>query len=241
MKFGKYIKKFIPKKLYSAWSLYVRTKPSSVRRCPICGYRGYFDNFGRPPRLDACCPGCGSLERHRLFWLWFNERGKILSQPILHFAAEPVFENQFRNLFDGYITADLYKNADKNLNIESIDMKDATIKTVICNHVLEHVNDEKALSEIFRVLTNDGILICSVPIVEGWDKTYENEDIKNESDRELHFGQYDHVRYYGKDFRKRLKLAGFQMVSEYTAEGSAVLQYALLRGEKIFICTKLQP
>lgn len=219
-------------------SLYDRTRPMARRHCPICNYQGYFEDFGYPPRLDAVCPGCGSGERHRLFWLWFAGDKTKLAQPILHFAAEPVFENAFRHLYEHYKTADLVNKADLRLNIENIALDSASVKTVICNHVLEHVDDSKALAEISRILTDDGVLLCSVPIVDGWEKTYENASVMTDAERELHFGQHDHVRYYGRDFRDRLRSAGFNRIQEYTAEGEAVVKHSLLRGDKIFICSR---
>jgi predicted Zn-ribbon and HTH transcriptional regulator len=35
------------------------------RECSCCGFHGKFKACGRPPRYDARCPQCGSLERHR--------------------------------------------------------------------------------------------------------------------------------------------------------------------------------
>ena len=39
------------------------------RECPCCGFHGKFIAFGHPPRYDAKCPQCGSLERHRLLFI----------------------------------------------------------------------------------------------------------------------------------------------------------------------------
>jgi hypothetical protein len=213
-------------------------KPLHVRFCPLCGYDGYFRHAGRPPRLDALCPQCGSLERHRLFWLWFKGEKSKLDEPILHFGPEPILTAKFRTLYSEYATADLYNEADLNLNIEGIDLQSGSINTVICNHVLEHVSDSKALAEIYRVLSEKGRLIASIPIVEGWDHTYEDGSITNPLERELHFGQSDHVRYYGRDFRERLRSAGFTKVEEVTAGGQDAVKYGLLPGEKIFLCSK---
>ena len=88
------------------------------------------------------------------------------------------------------------------------------------------------------MLSETGRLIASSPIVEGWDHTYEIGSITDPVERELHFGQSDHVRYYGRDFRQRLRSAGFNEVEEVTAEGQEVVKYALLPGEKVFLCRK---
>lgn len=239
------IKPFVPsailnlRRLYfDLRSRYLRTKPFAKRLCPICDYVGFFGDFGMPPRIDARCPSCGALERHRLFWLWFCGDKSKVKQPVLHFAPEESLERKLRAIFENYSSADLFGSADLCINIERIKLQSSTIKTVICNHVLEHVDDIKALSEIYRVLTADGVLICSVPIIEGWEKTYEYKDAKTAYARELHYGQHDHLRYYGRDFRDRLENAGFAQIEEYTAEGEACVRYGLLRGEKIFICSK---
>jgi SAM-dependent methyltransferase len=214
------------------------TRPLHPRSCPICSYHGFFSCFGRPPRLDAQCPSCEALERHRLFWLWFNADKSKLAEPILHFAPEPILSKQFKKLYHAYRTADMFSDADLKLNIEAIDLATSSLGTVICNHVLEHVSDKQALSEIYRVLSDNGQFVCSVPIIEGWEQTYENETITTPLERELHFGQQDHVRLYGRDFRDRLREAGFTNIQEITAEGQNIVDYGLLPGEKFFLCGK---
>ncbi len=213
-------------------------RPLYKRSCPICSYQGSFLPFGRPPRIDAQCPHCTSLERHRLFWRWFEKNQSTLKEPILHFAPEPCLQKKFAQLYKGYQTADLFNKADLKLNIEQIDLPTKSIQSIICNHILEHVSDRKALAEIHRVLNNDGIFICSVPLIENWEKTYENDSIQTLKLRELYFGQHDHVRYYGKDFKQRLIDAGFKISQEVIAEGQDVIDYGLLRGESFFVCSK---
>jgi len=214
-------------------------KTITKRTCPICNFQGGFQETGNPPRTDATCPICGSFERHRLFWLWYLKNPRALLPPIIHFAAEVFFAEFFKERLDSsnYMTANISGNPDIFLNIESINLPNSSVSTVICNHVLEHVNDRKALSEIHRVLSKNGILIVSVPIIEGWEKTYEDSSIQSPEERELHFGQSDHIRYYGRDFRDRLNEAGF-IFDEITAEGPDVISYSLLRGEKFFVCRK---
>lgn len=239
MKFASLLRAVIPQSVLEVRRIYLTTRPLHERTCPLCGFQGKFGVKGRPPRLDARCMRCGSLERHRLFWLWFRGDSSLLPEPILHFAPEPILVDRFRQIYRQYRTADLYENADLKLDIEDIRLESGSINTVICNHVLEHVDDGAALSEIYRVLSNGGVMVCSVPIIEGWDVTYENDEATSPRDRELHFGQNDHIRYYGRDFRDRLQKAGFAKIDEITAEGPDVIQYGLVRGEKLFVCRKL--
>jgi len=144
----------------------------------------------------------------------------------------------FREKCRDYKTANLSAPADTRLNLESIEIADEQIGTVIANHVLEHVDDHKALRELFRILKPGGFLIVSTPIVEGWEHTYENADVLTAKDREIHFGQSDHVRYYGRDFRVRVHRAGFKTRHEITAEGPDIIKYGLGRGGKIFVFEK---
>lgn len=76
-----------------------------------------------------------------------------------------------------------------------------------------------------------------VPIIEGWETTYEDGGITGEAERALYFGQGDHLRWYGRDFRTRLRAAGFE-VAEYTAGGAEAATYGLVRGEKVFVGIK---
>jgi hypothetical protein len=75
------------------------------------------------------------------------------------------------------------------------------------------------------------------PIVEGWDSTFEDAAITNPEERAVYFGQFDHVRYYGADFRDRIREAGFTL-SEFTTVEPFVTRHSLIRGEKIFIAAR---
>ncbi len=236
------LKKILPKKIIELRSLYSNTRPIAQRKCPVCGFQGWFRFFGKPPRLDAQCPECESLERHRLFYLETKKGlvgdGGQLQEPIIHFAPEIVLSKLFRKKFNDYKTADFFASADLKLNLEKINLENSTIGTVIANHVLEHVNDEMALGEVYRILKPGGLLITSTIIIEAWEQTYENKDIVTEKDREVHFGQRDHLRYYGRDFKDRVMKAGFKLKHEIISEGQDVIDFGLIRGEKIFVFEK---
>lgn len=189
-----------------------------------------------PPRFDAQCPGCDALERHRLFVLACRALD-LFARPldVLHFAPEPAIRAYVSPRASRYVTADISGlGVDRKESIEAISLPDASFDVVIASHVLEHVDDRRALRELRRVLRPPGLLLCMVPIIEGWDTTYENGAVHDGAARELHFGQSDHVRYYGRDFRERLRSAGFDL-TEYTADGMLSPRYGLLRGEKVFL------
>lgn len=209
------------------------------RHCPLCGYFGAFTPFGLNPRIDAQCAKCGSLERHRQVMLLIERSGLFDgARRVLHFAPEAALTGVLRARAAEYVTADLMRgDVDLRLNIEAIDLEDGSFDRIVCNHVLEHVDDRKALAEIFRVLAPGGIALLSTPIVEGWARTYENPAITEPAMRVLHFGQDDHARFFGRDFRDRVSAAGFTL-EEFVAEEPDVSTFGLLRGECLFLARK---
>lgn len=208
--------------------------------CPCCGYRGKFESFGLTARPGANCPRCESKERHRLLALSI-EQGFLdfAGKSVLHFAPEEIVGRLVREAGASEVnTADLTPGrADRVLNIEAIELHAASVDRVICSHVLEHVDDGKALAELYRILRPGGYAVIMIPIVEGWEVTFEDASLDGESERQLYFGQWDHVRFYGSDFRRRVEAAGFAL-SEFTADGRASPQFGLSRGEKVFKAVK---
>jgi hypothetical protein len=77
------------------------------------------------------------------------------------------------------------------------------------------------------------------PVMEGWTNTCDNARVTAPEDREAHFGQHDHVRYYGANIRKRTSDAGL-IVEEFAAVEPFVSQYGLQRGEKLFRARRLE-
>ena len=228
-----------PSLLRSAKLAAISQVKAPAAECPICGFVGKFRGFGDPVRTAAQCPRCWSLERHRLFALavqrgFIDFRGK----DVLSFAAEVAIGNLATEART-YRTSNFpdANGADFAFNMEAIDLPEGSYDIVICSHVLEHVDDRKSLAELFRILRPQGQLLFMVPVIEGWAQTYENPAIQTEHERHIHFGQFDHVRYYGSDVRERAAAAGFAL-SEFTAEAADSIRYGLLRGEKIFIASK---
>lgn len=208
------------------------------RECPICGYHGRFLGMGLPQELDSVCPKCAAGPRHRFALLTMRTRNLFQGASVLHIAPEALVADWVRNhRAKSYLSGDLSNEADIVLDIERMDLGDSSFDAIICMHVLEHVNDELALGEMNRVLRFGGVAFVMVPIIEGWDETYENPNIISDAQRLLHFGQEDHVRYYGRDVRERLKR--YFDVEEITASEPEVSRFGLLRGEKIFLCKKI--
>lgn len=183
--------------------------------CPVCGrhFRKFLP-YGYGEAMDnRMCPCCLSLERHRLIWLYLKQRSNFFeaSLKVLHFAPEQPFLKRFKALKNlDYTTADLDSPiADLHLDVTNIDLPDDQYDVVICNHVLEHVNDvNKAFSEIKRILKPGGWAILMVPINPNVD-TWEDPSITDPEERKRCFGQYDHVRQFGRDYAQVLEKAGF--------------------------------
>ena len=210
------------------------------RKCNICGFAGNFKAYGHPPRYDARCPRCDSLDRHRHFALLLADGSIKISNTaqLIHFAAEACIAKLMKDRTEHYRSADICPGrCDIVLNIEQLDLADRSIDAVVCFDVLEHVNDRKALSELFRVLRPGGFAALRTPSVEGWTDTYENSEVRSSQERLLHFGQEDHVRFYGRDLRDRIQHAGFRL-EEFTATEPNVATFGLFRGDKIFIAHK---
>ncbi|HBH47697.1 MAG TPA: SAM-dependent methyltransferase [Bacteroidales bacterium] len=184
--------------------------------CPVCQatYRKFLPYGYVHSRDNAMCPGCLSLERHRLMWLYLNEKTNFFKEnlKVLHVAPEQCFHGKFkhyRNL--DYKTADLESPlADYKCDIQNMPFENESFDVVICNHVLEHVpDDKKAMKEIQRILKPKGYAILQVPADFSRKETFEDNSIKDKKERTRIFGQYDHVRVYGTDYPERLRNSGF--------------------------------
>jgi SAM-dependent methyltransferase len=157
------------------------------------------------------CPACGSLERHRLLWLYLRRRGDFFARGlrVLHFAPEPCLESRLRGKLD-YVSADLEPGtADVVADIAALPFEQASFDRVLCIHVLEHVRDDAAaLRELRRVLAPGGEALIMVPLLG--DTTDEDPDASPD-ERVRRFGQADHVRLYGAaDLFARIAAAGLE-------------------------------
>lgn len=243
----------------AALTMYCR---GSKYTCPICGTHlrrflpdghrfavltekqviggGYFPN--------RRCPACKANERDRLVYLYLLHKTDVFQKPrkILHFAPENGLSNHLSKLAGTeYLTADLNANGVMvKVDVTNMQFADDFFDVIICNHVLEHVpDDRKAMREIYRTLTPNGWAILQVPISLALANTYEDFSITTARGREQAFGQSDHVRIYARDYASRLKQSGFKVeVFQWTAEidnfGTRKNVFALNEKEAIYRVTK---
>jgi len=164
-------------------------------------------------------PSNGAKNRQRLVWLYLTKELNILqdSLRVLHIAPElsyfEILKKQKNiNYFPGDKMVAGYSNQKgiNNIDLTELNYEDNFFDIIVCNHVLEHIPDDiKAISEMYRVLKKGGKAIVTVPIDENLEKTYENPNITSPTDREKHFGQWDHVRMYAVDIKQRFADNGF--------------------------------
>lgn len=222
--------------------------------CPVCGARVLkWARFRPAPRLfrlfsggpRRLCPGCGSYERTRHMALWLRQQAILEQHPrFLHCAPEYGLERWLRQtLGDRYVTTDLaMRGVDVHTDLTATVFPDASFDVVLCSNVLEHIEeDRKAMAEIFRILRPGGHAIIQVP-VRG-ETTYEDPTITRPRDRVKHFGQSDHVRYYGRDIAGRLAEAGFLVEELYmpdclNLDRKTIERYHIAKREPVHWCTK---
>lgn len=219
--------------------------------CPIC-QRQYskFLPYGRgnSARDNALCPGCLSLERHRLMWLYLQRKKDFFQKPlkVLHVAPEYCFIRRFEALPHlDYITADLESPLAKvKMDIHQIPFPENSFDVVFCNHVLEHVEDHvKAMTELYRVLRPGGWAIIQSPQQMERFETYEDKSITDPREREKHFLQSDHYRIFGRNYAEELRKGGFMVYEDRfvmdTLRQDEVKRFALPADEIIYDCRKL--
>lgn len=197
-------------------------------------------------RENVLSPSTLSLERHRLLWLYLKNETGFFSEglKVLHFAPEQAFYKRFRKLKNlDYTTTDLNSPlADVKADICDLPFKSDTYDFILCNHVLEHIPDDtQAMRELYRILKPGGTAILQIPQDLSLEKTFEDDSITSRKERARIFGQYDHVRVYGRDYFDKLRSIGFNVKEvDYTSrlKESEIDKYRLARGEIIPVCTK---
>lgn len=197
-------------------------------------------------RPNALAPHSMSLERHRLVWLYLKEKTDFFTanRKVLHVAPEYCFIKPFKKLKNlDYTTADLISPwAKVKMDVQDIPFADSTFDAIICNHVLEHVDDDaRAMRELYRVMKPGGFGIFQVPIDRSLEKTLEDKSVNTAELREKHYGQRDHVRLYGRDYADKLRSAGFDVAEDGFAkelQTDIMERFALPKDEILYICRK---
>ena len=243
----KFIKPLVPKKILEKYHA-VRKKrlvlnslqPKFQRFCPACEQWSYFLHWPGPPIIaEFGCPNCDSHSRQRMIAKYITSGDIKICGSVIHFAAEPILRKHIEPLSDIYKTADLYNDADLRVDVENISFADNSFDTIVINHVLEHVSDyKKGISELARILKPTGRCIITVPQQIGYSHTYQNDAIVDPDMRELHFGQYDHLRVFGRDFDGILLSNGFSRITAFELAPQDCIEMGCTAGEKVFVCEK---
>jgi hypothetical protein len=228
--------------------------PAHPGYCPVCDrnvrrwlplMRMVGDGKLRDEGEGRLCPHCYSYERTRHFWLFLEKDGLLKKGPrMLHFAPEFGLERRLRSaLGSQLVTTDIeMPNVDVKGDITRLPFEAQAFDLIYCSNVLEHVPDDAtAMRELHRVLAPGGLAVVQVPI--RGDSTYENPAITTPEARVEHFGQSDHVRYYGRDMAVRLRDAGFVvdevvMLDLLQLPSSEVARCNLNKREFIYFCRR---
>ncbi len=231
------IKKILNKILPSKINQFIKLKAHSGDKfnCPFCGYNAKdLSPIGTNIKVlnekhvigaglrNGGCYKCGSSDRERLIYVYLKNVLNIFETKnikILHLAPEKNLSKIFSKVgFEKYICGDLftegYKYPDyvQNMNVLNIPYEDNYFDLIICNHLLEHVpNDIDAMKELVRVLKPNAKAILQVPISKNSKTTFEDFSVTNPKEREIVFGQFDHVRIYGQDYVDRLNSVGLNV------------------------------
>lgn len=189
--------------------------------CNICGWQGthFVDDAWHK---NSRCPNCWSSVRHRLllasleYSYELNLKISLRGKKVLHFAPEKFLSEYFKNIALKYVTAD-YLRRDCDLILDMCDMNNVAnnaYDVILALDVLEHVPDfKKALKELHRCLNSDGgFAVLTVPQVEHLTNTFEDLTITSPEQRSQFFGQWDHLRLFGEDFKESVTQLGFSVI-----------------------------
>jgi len=179
-------------------------------------------------------------------WLYLGAKTRFFIDELKVLDIGPVrcIQNRCRRMKNiEYLSGDLSSPiAMMRLDVTDIALPDGAFDCVFCYHVLEHVADDgKAMRELFRVLRPGGWAIVQSRLDPERPKTFEDPTVVSPEERRRVFGQEDHMRIYGRDYKARLESAGFSVtVDGYVREldEAAVQTYGLNVKEDVYVCRK---
>ena len=236
-----------------------------MKTCPFCNKEfEKFNPFGHTAailreveiiggggRPEALCPGCGSLDRERLIYLYLRDETDLLAGKrwanILHIAPAPRLARIVKgNVRGRYTSAALAPGrTDVQMDLTDIQYLDNEFDIILCVHVLEHIEDDaKAMAELYRVLRPGGWALLQVPLSRKLTETLEDPGVCTPEQRYAAYGQRDHMRIYAeRDYVERLRAAGFR-VEFYNAATwlgpDSVRRYGLDHRETLYIGHKVR-
>ncbi len=204
--------------------------------CNICKTK--LKKFVRLDNGQLICPVCGSLPRTRRLNMLLEYEFLKPHFSFLDFSPSRMLYKKWKRRKDiSYYPTDFENEflSDYHYDITKIDAEDEKFDLIVCYHILEHITeDQKAMSELYRVLKKGGTALIQTPFKEG--EMYEDYSITTDEDRLKHFGQDDHVRIYSvKGLESRLKNEGFQVTVRTFSED---LYHGYFQNEKVLICRK---
>lgn len=232
--------------------------------CNICGFkadrwlpRGHdypivkeLEIIGAGKRF-VDCKKCGSSDRDRLVFEYLklvHEKTSLKNKKLLHVAPEKSLSQKLEDSIGLNITRIDYRakgykfSYNKSViygDVQNLPFENESYDMVICNHVLEHVEDDtKALNEIHRVLKTGGFAILQVPISLKLDKTIFSESNWTSKDKIENLGQFDHLRLYGLNFKKTLKEHLFEPIFWYERDKNSIKFKGLNPKEFVIIASK---
>ena len=166
-------------------------------------------------RLRCSCPECGAIDRERMIALFID-----LLQPegnqrlnLLHIAPSAELQKWLSQ--KDYIQCDtsdllLSEITSQNAISHSGSIKDGTYDIIICSHVLDQIDDDKAyLNRLRQIMKPDGVCIFLAPLLIGLDQTVEKAEL-NPEDASQYWDNEEQKRLYAtEDFLNRLSDAGY--------------------------------
>ena len=184
-------------------------KAGSFLKHPEIYDRRRFENTDQ----EVLCPVCLSFPRHRIMCHWIDKNmGMLQGRKILYFAPNPSVKAFLKRRGFAVTTADKFAKADLALDIMHIDLPDESQEMIICNHVMEYVEDYRiGLSELRRILKKDGVMIISFPIDESLETVYEDPSVTTPDERRRAYGESENRRLFGRDSAELLEKAGFEV------------------------------
>jgi SAM-dependent methyltransferase len=209
------------------------------RHCPACDSDvvGFF-RYGA--EREWGCPNCGASPRERLMHALLDT-GRIAIPPnaaILHCAPnEHSLVQRFRAGAGDYVPADFDPSRYPLPDIRKVDLMaladEARFDILYASHVMEHVPDDAhVLRNIKRALKPGGEAWLIVPL---WTRPSEDGPADlSPREREQRFGQWDHVRQYGRDFAERIRAAGLEIDLIDAADLPLAMVQRMALGDTLF-------